>query len=49
MIYHSVVAPWLGRVQAPVLVVMGDADPDWKDPLVEAAWVASNVTNFHRA
>ena len=39
---HDVVAPWIGRVQAPVLVVIGDADPDWKDPLAEAAWVASN-------
>ena len=39
---HDVVAPWIGRVQAPVLVVIGDADPDWKCPLEEAAWVASN-------
>lgn len=39
---HDVVAPWISRVQAPVLVVIGDADPDWKDPLAEAAWVASN-------
>ena len=39
---HSVVAPWLGRVTVPVLVVMGEADPDWKDPLAEAKWVASN-------
>lgn len=39
---HDVVAPWIGQVEAPVLVVMGDADPDWKDPLAEAAWVASN-------
>ncbi|CAM1511927.1 Fc.00g094400.m01.CDS01 [Cosmosporella sp. VM-42] len=39
---HSVAAPWISRVQAPVLVVIGDADPDWKDPLAEAAWVASN-------
>ena len=39
---HDVVAPWLGRVQAPVLVVIGDADPDWTDPAAEAAWVASN-------
>ncbi len=39
---HRVVEPWIGRVQAPVLVVMGDADPDWKDPLGEAKWVASN-------
>lgn len=42
---HSVVAPWIGRVQAPVLVVIGDADPDWKDPLAEAEWVASNFTD----
>ncbi|KKY22705.1 putative alpha beta hydrolase superfamily protein [Phaeomoniella chlamydospora] len=42
---HSVVAPWIGRVQAPVLVVIGDADPDWKDPLEEAKWVASNFTD----
>ena len=42
---HDVVAPWIGRVRAPVLVVMGDADPDWKDPLAEAAWVASNFAD----
>lgn len=41
---HSVVAPWISRVRAPVLVVIGDADPDWKDPLAEAKWVASNFT-----
>ena len=39
---HRVAAPWIGRVRAPVLVVMGDADPDWKAPLSEAEWVASN-------
>ncbi len=42
---HSVVAPWISRVRAPVLVVMGDADPDWKDPLAEARWVASNFAD----
>ena len=42
---HDVVAPWIARVRAPVLVVMGDADPDWKDPAVEAAWVASNFAD----
>jgi len=43
---HDVaVAPWLGRTQAPALVVIGDADPDWTDPLVEAKWVASNFTD----
>ena len=39
---HRVAEPWIGRVQAPVLVVMGEADPDWKAPLKEAEWVASN-------
>lgn len=42
---HDVVAPWIGRVRAPVLVVMGDADPDWKDPAAEAAWVACNFAD----
>ncbi len=42
---HDVVAPWIGRVEAPVLVVMGDADPDWSDPLKEARWVASNFAD----
>ena len=39
---HDVVTPWLGRVQVPVLVIVGDADLDWSDPAAEAAWVASN-------
>ena len=42
---HAVVAPWIGRVRAPVLVVMGEADPDWKDPMAEARWVASNFAD----
>ena len=42
---HRVAEPWIGRVQAPVLVVMGDADPDWKEPLKEAEWVASNFSD----
>ncbi|KAM0417317.1 hypothetical protein ACHAPT_012698 [Fusarium lateritium] len=41
---HGVVAPYLSRVKAPVLVVIGDADPDWDDPLAEAKWVASNFS-----
>ncbi|MFU8947656.1 alpha/beta fold hydrolase [Mycetocola zhadangensis] len=40
---HAVVAPWLSKVTAPSLVVMGDADPDWKDPGAEADWVASQL------
>ncbi|KAH6984293.1 Alpha/Beta hydrolase protein [Ilyonectria sp. MPI-CAGE-AT-0026] len=41
---HRVVQPWIARVQAPVLIVIGDADPDWKDPVGEAQWVASNFS-----
>lgn len=40
---HAVVEPWLPSVVAPALVVMGDADPDWGDPVAEAAWVASSL------
>lgn len=41
---HSVVAPFLSRVTAPALVVMGAADPDWKDPAAEAAWLAGELS-----
>ena len=40
---HAVVAPWLPRVTAPSLVVMGEADPDWKDPHAEAEWIAGQL------
>ncbi len=40
---HSVVAPWLPRVTAPALVVMGEADPDWRDPAAEARWAAGRL------
>lgn len=33
----------LGRVQAPALVLMGTKDPDFKEPEVEARWVAEKV------
>jgi pimeloyl-ACP methyl ester carboxylesterase len=33
----------LGRVKAPVLVIMGTRDPDFKDPAAEAQWVASRL------
>ena len=41
---HSVVKPYISKVSAPVLVVMGDKDPDWSDPIAEAKWIASNFT-----
>ncbi|CZS98335.1 uncharacterized protein RAG0_07110 [Rhynchosporium agropyri] len=42
---HNVVTPHLGKAKAPVLVVMGEKDPDWSEPLKEAEWVASNFTD----
>ena len=40
---HRVVSPWLDKVDCPALVILGQEDPDWKDPVAEAAWVASAV------
>ena len=40
---HGVVAPWIPKVTAPSLVVMGDADPDWKDPRAEADWISQQL------
>ena len=40
---HRVVTPWLDKVDCPALVVMGQKDPDWKDPMVEASWAARAV------
>ena len=39
---HSTVGPWIAKVQCPVLVVMGDADPDWPNSAAEADWIVSN-------
>lgn len=41
--HDAAVTPWLSRAsEAPTLVVIGDKDPDWSNPLAEAKWVASN-------
>ena len=40
---HGPVEARLGEVRAPVLVVMGDADPDWPDPVAEGRWVADRL------
>jgi pimeloyl-ACP methyl ester carboxylesterase len=37
---HAPAEARLGRVDAPVLVVMGDKDSDWSDPVGEARFVA---------
>ena len=36
---HDPAEARLGEVKAPVLVVMGDRDPDFKDPTAEAKWI----------
>ena len=40
---HRVVEPYFSKVRAPVLVVMGDKDPDF-DPVKEAEWVVSKFS-----
>jgi pimeloyl-ACP methyl ester carboxylesterase len=37
---HDAAAKALGAVRAPATVVMGELDPDFPDPLVEADWIA---------
>ena len=36
---HDPAEAALSGVRAPVLVIMGDRDPDFKDPLAEAHWI----------
>lgn len=40
---HAPAERSLPDVAAPALVVMGTADPDWKDPAAEAAWVGEQL------
>jgi pimeloyl-ACP methyl ester carboxylesterase len=40
---HAPAEARLGEVRAPTLVVMGDQDPDFKDPAAEAAWIGDRV------
>lgn len=40
---HDVAETRLGEVVAPTLVVMGDKDPDFKNPSAEAEWIASTL------
>lgn len=42
---RSRTAPLLSKVQAPVLVVMGSKDPDFKDPAGEAAAITALLTS----
>lgn len=40
---HADAEARVAAVDKPVLVVMGEKDPDWKDPVAEARWVAGAV------
>ena len=40
---HALSERLLPSVAAPALVVMGDRDPDFADPVVEAAWIATTL------
>ena len=40
---HAPAEARLGEVRAKALVVMGDRDPDWKDPVAEARWIESTL------
>jgi len=40
---HAPVEARLGDVKAPALVVMGERDPDFRDPAAEAAWIAERL------
>ena len=40
---HAPAEARLGEVSAPAMVVMGDADPDFKDPGAEAAWIGAQL------
>ncbi|WP_090482513.1 alpha/beta fold hydrolase [Nakamurella panacisegetis] len=40
---HDAAADALRSVTAPTLVIMGEADPDFPDPAVEAQWIADQL------
>ena len=40
---HGLVEARLGEVRAPVLVVMGDRDPDFPDAPAEGRWIAERL------
>ncbi len=42
---HAPAEARLPRVQAPALVVMGTADPDFPDPTAEAAWIVDHLAD----
>lgn len=40
---HAPVEARLGEVASPVLVIMGELDPDFKDPAAEARWIGETL------
>jgi pimeloyl-ACP methyl ester carboxylesterase len=40
---HGPAEARLGDVNAPVMVVMGELDPDFKDPIAEANWIGERL------
>jgi pimeloyl-ACP methyl ester carboxylesterase len=40
---HAPAEARLGAVTAPVLVIMGERDPDFKDPAAEARWIGETL------
>jgi pimeloyl-ACP methyl ester carboxylesterase len=40
---HAAAQARLGEATAPVLIVMGEQDPDFPDPAGEAAWIAQTT------
>jgi pimeloyl-ACP methyl ester carboxylesterase len=40
---HDPAEARLGDVTAPAIVIMGDSDPDFKDPAGEAAWIGEKL------
>ena len=40
---HAPAEQRLSEVQAPAVVVMGEADVDWKEPAKEAEWIGDQL------
>jgi pimeloyl-ACP methyl ester carboxylesterase len=40
---HDVVMPYVPRVTAPALILIGASDPDYRDPAAELAWMGEQL------